>query len=744
LVAAVGWNVTSDLYSCGDDYAIWCWNRDGKPILKNIDSISTDLQCYPLTSHWNRTGSGSDIFVVSCIDGSLHISNRTGKEEKRVQAHAGSILCVRWSTDAGSALATGGEDGIVKIWSCSGMLRSTLAQSPCPIYALAWSPSSDQVLFACQGRLIIKSFQSSIKESHWDGHNGLILAVDWNYASNLLTSGGEDGVYKVWDYHGRMIYQSSKIDDSITSVAWCPSGEFFAVGSFNTLWLCDKTGWVLWKEKLSAGSVLRISWSNDGAQLAGAGANGFVVFGQIVDRKLEWLKLSATLRGCGHLRVYDMVTNNTTDLEFCDRVVQFRLEFRHLIVATTNQCYIYSVSNLNAPHVIDVKYAIILIKLCQRYFMIIDSFVGLQLFTYDGRHLSSPKCQGLRPEFLLERNVAISTDTVAFIDTSDHRLIRFLDASTGKLAGEPFRHTVEIKEIALNQVGTIRRIAFIDRNQDLFITPVYHKHEVFKLATIVDNVRWNDEADIIAAIADQKLIVWYCPLAAFVDRDLLHRVKVIKECDLGKNPKIRSFVTSSCILRRTDGAIVSSYICPYPFVLFQHVNSRQWEYAAQLCRFVKEDLLWACLATMAVDAQELNIAEEAYAALDEVDKVQFMLYLKDLPVEEARQAELALFKRHPDKAESILLQAGLTYRAIHMNLKLFNWDRLALELAVLHKVHIDTVMWYRQHYLMRIKAIETKEQFLHFKDQVKIDPQKINAKIHQEMLQEGSRQAARK
>ena len=40
---------------------------------------------------------------------------------------------------------TGGEDGAVKIWSRSGMLRSTLVQSASPVYALAWSPDSSQV-----------------------------------------------------------------------------------------------------------------------------------------------------------------------------------------------------------------------------------------------------------------------------------------------------------------------------------------------------------------------------------------------------------------------------------------------------------------------------------------------------------------------------------------------------------------------------------------------------------------------
>ena len=38
------------------------------------------------------------------------------------------------------------------------------------------------------------------------------------------------------------MYSSSIHDYPITSVSWTPDGELFAIGSFNTLRLCDKTG----------------------------------------------------------------------------------------------------------------------------------------------------------------------------------------------------------------------------------------------------------------------------------------------------------------------------------------------------------------------------------------------------------------------------------------------------------------------------------------------------------------------
>lgn len=46
----------------------------------------------------------------------------------------------------------------------------------------------------------------------------------------------------MWDSYGRQLYASPVSEYPITSVAWTPDGELFAVGSFNTLRLCDKAG----------------------------------------------------------------------------------------------------------------------------------------------------------------------------------------------------------------------------------------------------------------------------------------------------------------------------------------------------------------------------------------------------------------------------------------------------------------------------------------------------------------------
>lgn len=49
-------------------------------------------------------------------------------------------------------------------------------------------------------------------------------------------------LFQVWDSFGRQLYSSQLHEHPILSLAWSPDGSLFAVGSFNTLRLCDNAG----------------------------------------------------------------------------------------------------------------------------------------------------------------------------------------------------------------------------------------------------------------------------------------------------------------------------------------------------------------------------------------------------------------------------------------------------------------------------------------------------------------------
>lgn len=704
--------------------------------------------------------------AISCMDGSFRFMSRSGREEKKVQAHeSGAVIVVRWSHD-GSAILTGGEDGDVKIWSKSGNLRSTLVSTGQCVYAVCWGPDDDQAVIASGKSLIVKSVQSGgggsgsrNKNLQWDAHGGIVLCVDWNVSNKFIVSGGEDCVYRVWDNYGRQMYSSKPSEHVITSISWNPNGESFAVGTYNLLRLCDKTGWTHSRQRVNnSGSLLSIAWTMDGTQLAAGCGSGNVLFAQVVGKRYEWKTTEVTVVTPRKLRVEDVLAETVDDLEFPrDRVVEIGLGYDWLIVMTIAQCYVYSVQNLNTPHIFDIRAAPHFIHMCKKYFLTLDPAAGVQIMNYDGRVVCTPKFQGLRPEYVTREMVALSPDTVVMVDSSvDSKNVYTIDASSGKILSK-LTHSVEVMSVALNQhaLGAQDRIlVFCDRNKDLFVASIQQpsssatatNNGVQKLHANVESYCFNDETDSLILLADSKLVLYYHAAAIFMEKDLLPgSCLTVDATAYGRNAQIIAFTDNRVAIRKMDGAIVNYTIPSELSLLYDLARGAKWDECLRLCRHLKSSALvgsngqskgsimatggngtsstiiciWSLLTLLSLSKKQLKIAELCYAELNEVAKVEYLQYIQSIPSDEGKQAEMALFRRSPDEAERILLQASppLTYRAIKLNIELFKWSR-ALDIALKYRTHVDTVCAYRSRYLKQFNKTETDPKFLQYGKEV--------------------------
>jgi len=750
-VTCVGWLNSDEVYLAGDDHKVVKINQisgDATVVVQlGEDVYATDLHWFPKSIGGKKQG-GSEVYALTLTDGRFLFISKNGRVEKTIDAHRGAILSGKWSYD-GNALLTAGEDGQVKVWSRSGMLRSTLVSLAVPVYSAVWSPNSDAVLHTNGKQLCIKPLQPTAKQNTWKAHEGIVLKVDWNSVNNLIISGGEDCKYKVWDVYGRQLYTSMAHDYPITSLAWCPNGSVFAIGSYNTLRLCDKSGWSHSLEKPNTGSLFNIAWSNDGTQLCAACGNSEVIVSNVIESRLEWKNFEVVNSQPKHIFVRDVLSEAKENLDFRDRVVKFALAFNHLVVTTPAQCYIYSTQNWNTPMIFDLKSgSVSLIMLAEKHFLLVDDS-SFQVYSYEGRLISTPRYNGMRPDLMNEQIVTTSNDTIVIRDRNDEKALYIFEALNGKPVGDgkPVKHPVEIVEISLNQEGssTNRQLTIIDKNRDLYLRAIRHfgAERVVKLTTMVSSMRWNDTCNILATISDHRLSVWYHPSIAYIDQDLVRKTKTIGEQgEFGKDVHIMRFVNTYCTMRRGDGAMCSSSVSPHPAFLHKYVNEGKWDEALRLCRFVKEDSLWACLAGMAASHKELSTAEIAYAAIEEVEKVQYINFIKEIPTPEGRNAAMAIFCGQTQDAEAILLQSGLIYRAIQMYLDVYNWDR-ALEIAVKHKTHVDTVLGFRERYMKKCNKKEQNKKFLQFAQGVQVDWEKINAKIEMEIEKESERPNAK-
>jgi len=675
IVTACCWSPSGEeLITCADDKTIKKLEVDGlasEVLVQDTDGFITDMSWCP-SLHEKQ---GSDILAVSCSDGTLRILQASnGRVEKKVEAYkACAAISVAWNQD-GSAIATGGEDGCVKVWSRVGMLRNNAATVNSPVYCVCWG-RQDELLFS-SGRILTIE-QKERKQIQWKAHEGTILSVEWNMVNNLIVSGGEDCKFRVWDSFGRQLFQSKPLEHVVTCVKWAPNGSCFAVGSFNMLRLCDKTGWTYCREDLhETGSVLGLCWTQDGTMIGAATASGSAVVGQITNHILEFKHFQVSMKDARQVEVYNTLDDTTEILAFRDRILDISLGYEFLLIyCSTLQVHVYNVHNLGAPQIIDVtqtKSALLIQS--AKVFM-----AAWSIFTYEGRRVCSSQClNGINFNVLGRETVAVNEKFLAVLENS-RDAIRLIDIVKQQPIGL-IKHKLEITQIALcNFQEDI--LVFTDRNGDLFLHS--NGKKTYKLpATMVQSMKLHDESDALVACVDggNRIITWYFPQVVWIDPDLL--ADTSEEIDMpqlsGQQPQILSFVDNMVTVRRHDGSITTSTISRYPALLHQLiVEQRKWEDGIRLCRFVNQQYLWAVLAAMAIKYTHLDTAEIALAATEHVDKLHYILHIKDLPSETAKMAELALYKRDIKGAEQILLHANppLLYRAIKVNIRLFRWER---------------------------------------------------------------------
>lgn len=258
----------------------------------------------------------------------------------------------------------------------------------------------------------------------------------WSSDSQFLVSGGEDCRYKVWDNNGTIIYAGSTEEYAITSVAFCPDSQLLAIGSFNSLKLCNFSGWIYSTTKFTnqtVGSLFTISWSNDGTQIVSGTATGALVFGYVIEQEMISQHLKAATTGRKTIEIQDLNNKTADTLDFPERIIKWHLGYDHLVVATINQIHIYNRKYINTPlSVIDGRSDVRLIILGKKYFLIMDN-AALWVYTYTGRLHLNPKYPGLQSQLvhLNERLISLGLHYLAIRDCTDQCSKSFI--STNKV-----------------------------------------------------------------------------------------------------------------------------------------------------------------------------------------------------------------------------------------------------------------------------------------------------------------------
>ena len=202
------------------------------------------------------------------------------RERLSIDADRGVVWTLAWSPD-GKLLATGGEEGLVKIWNADdGAAVSSHAGHEASIRSIAWS--SD-------GRRIASSSQdSSLRLWEAGSDDCRILArkekgffnLAWEPAGSRLAGGGTDARVRLWDAEHPEQLTLLRAERVVNGVCWSPDGgRLFACGNQGLVAAWETgTGAQLWSKEVANTQLLTIACSPDGRRLTTGGHENAVHF----------------------------------------------------------------------------------------------------------------------------------------------------------------------------------------------------------------------------------------------------------------------------------------------------------------------------------------------------------------------------------------------------------------------------------------------------------------------------------
>ena len=130
----------------------------------------------------------------------------------------------------------------------------------------------------------------------------------------------------------------------------------------------------------------------------------------MVERTVEWKQYEVTLTTEDTVRVRDISLNSKEQLDFRDHVVKMAMGHAHLVVATVTQCFAYRAGHWNTPVVFDLPKdgTINLVKLSEKYILLVDTHEGIQIYNYEGRLVCAPRLPNARVGALNANTLALS------------------------------------------------------------------------------------------------------------------------------------------------------------------------------------------------------------------------------------------------------------------------------------------------------------------------------------------------
>lgn len=155
-----------------------------------LASRGADVRVLAWSADATRLATGGE-------DGVVHLWSRLGAHLAELPPQRAPLLALAFSPD-GHTLATASSDGALWLADVETRTRRELAALHTRLYDVAWSPDGERLAAAAaDGAVHLLSLRGE-PERRLEGHRGEVNEVSWG-PGNALYSGGDDGTVRRWD-----------------------------------------------------------------------------------------------------------------------------------------------------------------------------------------------------------------------------------------------------------------------------------------------------------------------------------------------------------------------------------------------------------------------------------------------------------------------------------------------------------------------------------------------------------------
>ncbi len=275
-IVTVAWAPNGTRLAFGDDDGgVYIWSPNGADPPISLGRQALGIRVLAWSPDGRHLAGGSD-------DGVRVWNHSSGREVAALTGQRGWVRALAWSPRHSDQLACAFDDGTVVLWAPARPTRSLreLGRHPGGAFALCWSDNGTRLTTGGHDGVIrmwvVDRRSDAILRARIDSS---IHALAWSADNRVLASGADDGTVRLRSVNGQgQFIGLGRHRGGVASVAWQPHGELLASGGLDgdiRLWRVDPTA-----DDAAVGSgrdpVRSVAWSRDGRWLAGGTRQGVV------------------------------------------------------------------------------------------------------------------------------------------------------------------------------------------------------------------------------------------------------------------------------------------------------------------------------------------------------------------------------------------------------------------------------------------------------------------------------------